>query len=136
MLGNRWEFIPTDLAAVSLGAVPFSIYQTYAPEQIQYLLSDAESKVVITEQAYLDNVSEARKGLPGSRMWSSSTGRGRPDARRADGVDPDFDPAGSVEEIGPDDLLTLIYTSGTTGPRRASSSPTGTCSSPWPPRTR
>ena len=35
MLGNRWEFIPTDLAAVSLGAIPFSIYQTYAPEQIQ-----------------------------------------------------------------------------------------------------
>ena len=38
MLGNRWEFIPADLAAVSLGAIPFSIYQTYAPEQIEYLL--------------------------------------------------------------------------------------------------
>src|SRR5262249_3137350 len=63
MLGNRWEFIPTDLAAVSLGAIPFSIYQTYAPEQIEYLLSDAESKVVITERAYLDNVNEARKGV-------------------------------------------------------------------------
>src|SRR5262249_59325732 len=63
MLGNRWEFIPTDLAAVSLGAIPFSIYQTYAPEQIEYLLSDAESKVVITEQAYLDNVNQARKGV-------------------------------------------------------------------------
>ncbi len=37
MLGNRWEFIPSDLAAVSLGAVPFSIYQTLAPEQIQYV---------------------------------------------------------------------------------------------------
>ena len=34
MLNNRWEFIPCDLAAVSLGAVPFSIYQTSAPEQI------------------------------------------------------------------------------------------------------
>ena len=34
MLGNRPEFIPCDLAAVSLGAIPFSIYQTYAPEQI------------------------------------------------------------------------------------------------------
>ena len=64
MLGNRREFIPTDLAAVSLGAIPFSIYQTYAPEQIQYLLSDAESRLVITEEAYLDNVKEARKELP------------------------------------------------------------------------
>ena len=35
MLNNRWEFIPCDLAAVSLGAVPFSIDQTSAPEQIQ-----------------------------------------------------------------------------------------------------
>ena len=63
MLGNRWEFIPCDLAAVSLGAIPFSVYQTYAPEQVEYLLSDAESKLVITEQAYLDNVNEARKGV-------------------------------------------------------------------------
>ncbi len=39
MLGNRWEFIPCDLAAVSLGAIPYSIYQTYAQEQIEYLLS-------------------------------------------------------------------------------------------------
>ena len=31
-------------------------------------------------------------------------------------MDPEFDPAESVEQLGPDDLLTLIYTSGTTGP--------------------
>src|ERR687891_1267981 len=31
-------------------------------------------------------------------------------------MDPDFDPAESVDGIGLDDLLTLIYTSGTTGP--------------------
>jgi long-subunit acyl-CoA synthetase (AMP-forming) len=31
-------------------------------------------------------------------------------------MNPDFDPAESVEQVGPDDLLTLIYTSGTTGP--------------------
>ena len=41
MLNNRPEFIPCDLAAVSLGAVPFSIYQTSSPEQIQYVVSDA-----------------------------------------------------------------------------------------------
>src|SRR5215207_1913376 len=27
MLNNRWEFIPIDLGAAYLGAVPFSIYQ-------------------------------------------------------------------------------------------------------------
>src|SRR5882672_679099 len=31
LLNNRLEFIPCDLAAVSLGAIPFSIYQTSSP---------------------------------------------------------------------------------------------------------
>jgi long-chain acyl-CoA synthetase len=117
MLGNRWEFIPTDLAGVSLGAIPFSIYQTYAPEQIEYLLSDAESKLIITEQAYLDNVNEARKGLSTLEHVIVVDGDGG-DHTLAEvmEMDPEFDPAESVEAIEPDDLLTLIYTSGTTGP--------------------
>jgi long-chain acyl-CoA synthetase len=117
LLGNRWEFIPTDLAAVSLGAVPFSIYQTYAPEQIEYLLSDAESKLVITEQAYLDNVNEARKGVPTLENVIVVDGDGG-DLTLDELMEMDaaFDPAESVEQVGPDDLLTLIYTSGTTGP--------------------
>jgi long-subunit acyl-CoA synthetase (AMP-forming) len=117
MLGNRWEFIPTDLAAVSLGAIPFSIYQTYAPEQIEYLLSDAESKLVITEQAYLDNVNKARKGLSTLENVIVVDGEGG-DLTLGElmEMDPEFDPAESVEQVGPDDLLTLIYTSGTTGP--------------------
>jgi long-subunit acyl-CoA synthetase (AMP-forming) len=117
MLGNRWEFIPTDLAAVSLGATPFSIYQTYAPEQIEYLLSDAKSKVIITEEAYLDNVKKAREGVPGLEHVIVVDGDGG-DHSLEDlmEMDPGFDPAESVEQIGPDDLLTLIYTSGTTGP--------------------
>ena len=117
MLGNRWEFIPVDLAAVSLGAIPFSIYQTYAPEQIEYLLSDAESKLVITEQAYLDDVNQARKGLSTLEHVIVVDGDGGDHTLdELMEMDPDFDPAESVERIGPDDLLTLIYTSGTTGP--------------------
>src|SRR5919106_2888165 len=49
MLNNRWEFIPCDLAAVTLGAVPFSIYQTSSPEQISYVASDAGAKVAFVE---------------------------------------------------------------------------------------
>ncbi|HEY6636782.1 MAG TPA: AMP-dependent synthetase/ligase [Solirubrobacterales bacterium] len=117
MLSNRWEFIPTDLAAVSLGAVPYSIYQTYAAEQIQYLLSDADSKLVITEQAYLDNVNEARKGLSTLEKVIVVDGDGGDlTLDELMEMDPGFDPAESVNAVGPDDLLTLIYTSGTTGP--------------------
>ncbi len=117
MLNNRWEFIPSDLAAVSLGAVPFSIYQTSAPEQIQYLLSDAESKVVITEQAFLDRIREARGGIPSLEQVIVVDGEGGDRTlEELMELNPGFDPAESVEQIGPDDLLTLIYTSGTTGP--------------------
>ena len=117
MLSNRWEFIPSDLAAVSLGGVPFSIYQTLAPEQIQYVVSDAGARIAIVESAYLDRFDEARKELPDLEQVVVVDGEGGDHTlNELMEMDPDFDPAESVEDIGPDDLLTLIYTSGTTGP--------------------
>jgi long-chain acyl-CoA synthetase len=117
MLNNRWEFIPCDLAAVSLGAVPFSIYQTSAPEQIQYLLSDAESKVAITEQAFIDRIKDARGELPALEHVIVVDGEGGDHTLdELMQMDPEFKPTESVQDLGPDDLLTLIYTSGTTGP--------------------
>src|SRR5271156_6111890 len=65
LLGNRPEFHLCDLAAMMLGATPFSIYSTYTPEQIQYLVTDADAKVLICEQQYLPQVREARRALPG-----------------------------------------------------------------------
>jgi long-subunit acyl-CoA synthetase (AMP-forming) len=117
MLNNRWEFIPCDLAGVSLGGVPFSIYQTSAPEQIKYLLSDSKSRIAIIEKAFLDRFVEARKELPDLEHVIVVDGDGGDHTLdELMGMDPDFDPAESVESVGPDDLLTLIYTSGTTGP--------------------
>jgi long-chain acyl-CoA synthetase len=117
MLNNRWEFIPCDLAAVSLGGVPFSIYQTSAPEQIQFLLSDAKSRIAIVEKAFLDRILEARKDLPDLEHVIVVDGDGGDHTLdEVMEMDPEFDPAESVEALGPDDLLTLIYTSGTTGP--------------------
>jgi long-chain acyl-CoA synthetase len=117
MLNNRWEFIPCDLAAVSLGAIPYSIYQTAAPEQIQYVVSDAKSKVAIVEKAFLDPFNEARKDLPELEHLIVVDGEGGDHMLdELIEMDPDFNPAEIVESTQPDDLLTLIYTSGTTGP--------------------
>src|ERR1700730_6115021 len=63
MLSNRPEFHICDLAAMMLGAVPFSVYNSYAPDQIRYLLSDAEARVLICEQQFLPQVLQAREGL-------------------------------------------------------------------------
>jgi long-subunit acyl-CoA synthetase (AMP-forming) len=117
MLNNRYEFIPCDMAAVSLGGVPFSIYQTSAPEQIVHVVSDAGSNVAIIEEAFLDRFNEAREQLRDLEHLIVVDGEGGDHTLdEVMEMDPDFDPAESVEAIEPDDLLTLIYTSGTTGP--------------------
>src|SRR4051794_22259187 len=43
MLSNRPEFSVCDLGAMMCGAAAFSIYQTYTPDQIAYVVGDAES---------------------------------------------------------------------------------------------
>jgi len=117
MLNNRPEFIACDLAAVSLGGVPFSIYQTSSPEQISYVVSDAGAKVAIVESMFLDVFSKAREELPQiEKVVMIDSDGGDHTLAELEAMDPDFDVTDSVDEIGPDDLLTLIYTSGTTGP--------------------
>ena len=64
MLGNRPEFHIADLAAVTIGATPFSIYTTYPAHEISYLINDAGSRVIVVEQAFLPVVLEARAELP------------------------------------------------------------------------
>src|SRR5215211_4598028 len=64
MLGNRPEFAIADLAALTLGATPFSIYQTFTPAQIAHVVGDAGAKLAIVEQAYLESFLAARADLP------------------------------------------------------------------------
>jgi long-subunit acyl-CoA synthetase (AMP-forming) len=119
MFGNRPEFHISDLAAMTLGAIPFSIYQTYTPEQIQYLISDSGARVALVEQAYLDRMLEARKELPDLEhviVVDGEAPEGVTPLADVEGSNPDFDVEASWRAIKPEDLLTLIYTSGTTGP--------------------
>jgi long-chain acyl-CoA synthetase len=117
MLNNRWEFIPVDLAAVSLGAVPFSIYQTLSPEQIAYVVGDADAKIALVEGMFLDRFEEAREELPDLEKVIVVDGEGGDlTFGELEQMGGEFDVSRSVEDVGPDDLLTLIYTSGTTGP--------------------
>ncbi|HTY95724.1 MAG TPA: long-chain fatty acid--CoA ligase [Solirubrobacteraceae bacterium] len=119
MLSNRPEFHLCDLAGMMLGATPFSIYNTYTPEQIRYLVTDAESRILICEQQYLPVVLEAREGLPGLEhviVVDGDAPEGTLALSEVEGSNPDFDVEARVGELQGSDLLTLIYTSGTTGP--------------------
>ncbi len=121
MLVNRPEFHILDFGAMIAGATPFSIYQTYSAEQIDYLLEDSASKLIVTEPTYLETVQEACSKLdspPQIVLVDGPAGGvdGTISLAELEQADPSFDGAAASEQIGPDDILTLIYTSGTTGP--------------------
>ena len=139
LLGNRPEFHIADMAAVTLGATPFSIYQTYAANQIEFVVSDAGARIAIVERQYLDRLLQARRNLPhlehviladpegaaqdetgGSAAGTGSMPEGVLTLAEVEASGRDAEIQREVEraaaQVGPEDVLTLIYTSGTTGP--------------------
>ncbi len=142
MLSNRPEFHIVDVAAVMLGATPFSIYETYASNQIEYLVRDAAARIAVVERGHLDRLLEARRNLPGLKhvILVDPPAEGHiPEGQTPEGNSPEgqaregvltlaeVEASGRDErsraavraasvQVGPEDLLTLIYTSGTTGP--------------------
>ncbi|HYZ82137.1 MAG TPA: AMP-binding protein, partial [Solirubrobacteraceae bacterium] len=118
MLGNRPEFHLADLAAVTLGATPFSIYVTYPAPEIEFLIRDSGARVAVVEQAYLGVMLEARRNLPELEHVIVVDGDAPPDVLAladVEGSDPGFDGAAAAAAVSPDDFATIIYTSGTTG---------------------
>lgn len=118
MLSNRPEFHLVDAAALHLGATPFSIYNTSAPDQIAYLFGNAGNKVVFCDERFLPRVQEAGgdvehivcvdelSDVDGVLSLADLEAKG----------DPDFDFDAAWQAVEPSDLATIIYTSGTTGP--------------------
>ena len=121
MLVNRPEFHIVDFGVMIAGGTPFSIYQTYTPDQIDYLLDDSASKLIVTEPTYLETVQSACTKLdnpPQIILVDGPVGGvdGTLSLAELEELGRSFDGAAASEQIGPDDILTLIYTSGTTGP--------------------
>jgi long-chain acyl-CoA synthetase len=112
MLTNRPEFHLVDTATLHLGAIPFSVYNTSSPEQIAYLFSNAENRVVVCERQYVDAIRAARAPSVEHVFVVDDGGL---DELEAAG-EPGFDFEAAWRAVTPDDVLTLIYTSGTTGP--------------------
>ncbi|MGX1856240.1 AMP-dependent synthetase/ligase [Dietzia sp. NPDC055340] len=120
MLRNRPEFHLVDTAVMMLGAVPFSLYNTSAPDQLAYVLADAGVKTIVTESAFVEVLEAARGSAPAVERLvlvdeNPDDHDDLLDELAAEETAFDFSCA---EAIRPDDLLTLIYTSGTTGPQK------------------
>jgi long-subunit acyl-CoA synthetase (AMP-forming) len=119
LLANRPEFHIADLGVMTLGATPFSLYQTLSPEQIAVIVSDAGAKVAIVEHAFAELMAAARTQLPELEtviVLERAAGPGTVAWADVEGADSEFDADAAWRAVQPDDVLTLIYTSGTTGP--------------------
>ncbi len=119
MLANRPEFHIADLAAMSLGATPFSIYATSTPDQIAYVVGDAGAKVAIVEELFSGAFLAARDRLPALEtvvVLEGGVGEGTVGWPEVEATRSDFDVDAAWRAVEPEDVITLIYTSGTTGP--------------------
>jgi long-subunit acyl-CoA synthetase (AMP-forming) len=118
LLSTRLEFHWFDSAAMCMGALPFSIYPTSAPEQVAYQLADAGARVLVTEQALLPVARAAARDTAVQRLvvvdGPAEGALTIEDVEHAG--DPGFDLEAAAKNVRPEDVLTLIYTSGTTGP--------------------
>ena len=115
MMANRIEFYPLEVGAQHVGATSFSVYNTLAPEQLNYVFGNAGTKVVICEQQHVDRVRASGANLEHIVCIDGSPdGTLSLDDLYAAGAE-DFDFESTWRSVQPEDVITLIYTSGTTG---------------------
>jgi long-chain acyl-CoA synthetase len=121
MLDNRSEFHLVDLAALHIGALPYSIYNSNPAEKVVPILENAGSSVVIAEPHYapvLVQVRSERPDLLGTIVVvDAERGVGDLTLAELEALEPpaDFDFEAEWQAVTPDTLGMLIYTSGTTG---------------------
>src|SRR6266446_6071601 len=126
MARNVPEHMIADLGIVHAGGAAISVYNTLAPEQVEYVANHSEATVAFVEdEGFLEKFLAIRASTPklrhlvlvrgsapeGVTSWESFMARGREllaSEPRA------FEE--SWRAVGPEDTVSLIYTSGTTGP--------------------
>jgi long-chain acyl-CoA synthetase len=120
---TRLEWTLTDYALATIGAVVIPVYPTSSPEEIEYILRDSDTKVLISEDAeqlaktagYEADLPALEKVIGIDTAGSAGTlaeieAAGAPyAAEHPDAV------AKALADVGEDDTLTFLYTSGTTG---------------------
>ena len=119
MMRNCPEFHVLDVAALMVGATPISIYNSSAPDQVEYLVGHCGAVLGIVED---DSFLARFEPVRGALTLLTSLGVIHPGELASDFTWDDLvssepiDIAAAAAEGDPSDLVTVIYTSGTTGP--------------------
>ena len=125
---NRLEWLYTDMGSLGIGICVIPVYPTLAAEEIEYIINNSESKVIIPENKnQLKKVLEIVDKCPGLEkiiVMEEKDVTGHPKVmsfndlmelgRKKHLEDPTLFEKLS-QEVTVDDLATIVYTSGTTG---------------------
>ena len=114
---TRSEWLLSDLATQSCGAITVPIYPNISPETASFILKDSEAKVVFAEKP--KNLEKLDlSGVKNVIIFEKDKEKESDDFILLD----EFENKGenlhdkvSLENIGLDDIATIVYTSGTTG---------------------
>lgn len=124
---NRYEWMVTDLALISLGAISVPRGNDTPTEELKYIMSHSESKYLICEtQAIYEKHKDMLKELnlkaifiiqaDNIHSFFDNTFSYNDLLKNREIFDNDIDDFFSLKEnLNSDDIFTLIYTSGTTG---------------------
>jgi fatty-acyl-CoA synthase len=116
-LYNCPQLIETWFAAFKLGAVAVNLNYRLSPDEMQHVLDDSGSSILVMDQDLVENIGAIRDRLPQLRNCVIVGGPGEPDM-------PEFEsllagrPKGEPQlefSINATDLCQLFYTGGTTG---------------------
>lgn len=125
---NRPEWAISDYAILSLGAITVPVYPSLTPVQIDYILRNSESKILIisTDELY-ERVSEIVKNIPMIENIVMFEGYEKYQDKKILSLQELYNKGEEynksnpgqfekiVEQIEPSNLASIIYTSGTTG---------------------
>lgn len=116
MSRTRYEWTVLDFAIWAAGAVPVPIYDTSSPDQIDWITSDSEIRLLFVEtrehKKSAESVAQGESPLGDIRVIEA----GALEELAKTGVSvPDSELAKRKDLAKPGDLATIMYTSGTTG---------------------
>lgn len=125
---NRPEWVVSDFAIVSLGAIDVPVYPTMTAKQTEFIFNDAGvCTVIVSNQSQLGKILKIVRNVPTLEHIIIMTGKGAVSENAAlrfgdvlakgeeiVAAHPGY-LASLAGRVTPEDLLTLIYTSGTTG---------------------
>ena len=100
---------------MQLGAIHTPLNYRLLPEDLEYILNDADVRAVIADYELAEKVEAVRDDVPTEVFISNDAdatdGEWEDFEAAIDGVDPDY----GEPEMDEDDVITINYTSGTTG---------------------